>query len=669
MDGVHDNMIQRASDNPNGAKDRLIIHHLSDAHHGKISGGRSSLDQYADQLVRLPAERQPDLLIVTGDVTLFGTRDELREAARAIQHILRYSGDISRRQQAFVVPGPHDIDWNLPLEESFAPFREEFRQFAMPSFIGRNGQPITKTPPYVESTADNYIIYMINTCHIPELLPTKNPPKYLEDLFKSYRSLWREYVKILAMRDGAYDEATRRQFIEQSRSLIARDTGMIHATDIVNFKQHMQSLRLDDYAASRPGDSTNPLRLIVTHHPLIAYSGRDGTYHQAAGNAGSLLQQIRRHGFHLALHGHTHQPHTLTDMPLDAAFANTETPLLQVGAGTLGGVVQGRPVYNELIANYDRKTNSWSVAARIVAVGEESDRQPLNFALYNPNVVFPVNEAKQKEAEAQKATDLMNNIVEFEKQLRVALEDFAIDIVTMVPDAPVRALSVIQDIIKGVVFKDLPTRVYLSLKQKFATVGSGKNPMLQGSTYVLQNRYIDPGLQLDQQYIHPFGYPDTLAAWSLILGEPIVYPLRDPDALINYGWMERSNKIDSIVGQLNQMRQQPLPNAPRASELMHKLRSKQMKMSDTYQPAPADMPPSQYTSFIAMPVPLRPTAAMPTRLPEIGVLHVDVIDGKNPIGSAFTDERIDMLKTISHIILQMLITADQVGRPNGTWNS
>src|SRR5262249_5743759 len=153
-------------------------------------------------------------------------------------------------------------------------------------------------------------------------------------MLKQYRTVWKERAKQQSRPLGGPNEAARNLFLDSTEDLIAKDTGIVRPADVDRFTRALQSLHLDEpnFSASFPGDDLiNPLKVLVTHHPLIAFAGRNGRSFGAAEGAGTLLRAARAYGFHLVLHGHTHEPHVLSDLPIEPISVGQELPLLQIG--------------------------------------------------------------------------------------------------------------------------------------------------------------------------------------------------------------------------------------------------------------------------------------------------------------------------------------------------
>lgn len=634
--------------------DTIIVHHLSDPHRGRTSGARHPLDLYVQRHRRLPAEKKPNLIVITGDLTVSGTRDELREVAQALQSLAQDYDDLNPRQRVLVVPGPHDLDW-ANATANFDEFRAEFQPFIVPSFFGRDGSMLPGPQPFSHSTTEHYVVYLLNSCHTPVSL-ARQPAKALEELGKRYRDLWRERAKSLQRPNAPFDATLRARFLEQTTEMITRDTGVITPEERAHFEQIAQSLNLDDFnpAASNPGaEPANPLRILISHHPLIPYSGRDGRVFSAATGASELLQTARRLGFTLALHGHTHEPHVLTDLPLNDT---TDQSLTQVGAGSLSGLTHDSPIVNEIIATRQRGADRWSLELTTLNVEADADRVAPRFFISGPAADTAAHRATPAAPD-----DASHAHGKLEDRLRVALRQFVDAIEDDSLDAPARPLATIKDIIKEVIFAGVETRIGLALKQR---------PLANGPI-ILKNEYIIPDTQLDEQYLHPFPYPDTVAAWSLVAGEILIFPrdFQDDTRLVNYDWLMRAAKFETVLRLLQDRAASGLDYNQRAATLAARLQARTLRLVDIFQPSPQAQTPTRFASFISVPIPLRVATASPTRPREIGALDVAVVDPDPARPAAvFTEERVDMLRTVAMVMDMILTTAHKLRKPRGVWD-
>jgi 3',5'-cyclic AMP phosphodiesterase CpdA len=82
-------------------------------------------------------------------------------------------------------------------------------------------------------------------------------------------------------------------------------------------------------------DLRNSIRVaLVHHHPvLLPALVEPGRGYDAVVNSWALLGLLRKHGFHLVLHGHKHHPHTFSYDPLSAWATGPVTPPLLVASG------------------------------------------------------------------------------------------------------------------------------------------------------------------------------------------------------------------------------------------------------------------------------------------------------------------------------------------------
>jgi predicted phosphodiesterase len=647
---------------PAGASpaERVVIHQLADLHRSRSTTGRSALEAYTQRLYYLPAEQQPDVIIVIGDLTLTGSRDELREAANDLRSIAqaRQWDAIAQRQRIFVVPGPHDIDWSNQTNAaiSLEGFAQAFAPFCIPALPGREGRLLTNTDPFVQSAASPYIVYLINTCIVPEALPQPTP-KAQDEIVKRYRALWKERARAVTR---AYDDASIRQFVQGAEEILAQDAGAVRADDVARFTSTLASVRATPGTAAppRPLDpSAGLLKILVSHHPLIGFTGLNGRSFASAIDAGALVSAARRFGVQVALHGHAHEPHVTSDLAPDGAGPQGAPPLLHIGAGAVGNPTLAAPTYTELVATRDRATGRWNLSYAPVTLGNLgfSQRPPeYAFPLYS---LIPTPKLNTPRPDAASAATR----AEFESRLRVALRLLAEEVDNdAVQDIPVRPLETIKETIKDTIFMGIETRIGLALKQR--------RP--QETQIVLANRYIFPDVQADDQYLHPFPYPDTVAAWTMIQGEPLIYPtqVRGNTAPVNYDWLRRTGKYDEVLRALDEALLSD-PGSARLNDLRKKLDGGSLAVNDIFQPWLDSGVQTRFTTFISMPIPLRAQSFSAARPREIGTLNVDIID-PDPMrpGESFTPERLDMLRSIATAIDLILTTADKFRRPRGVWH-
>lgn len=650
--------------------DVLIIHHISNLQHSNVRDEQAPLMDYKLMVRNLPPEEQPDILIVSGNLTLTGSESELREVRTMLGDILAHQN----KQHVFVIPGPHDINWaSVVGNDHFKTFYNTMNPMAtVPLFVDRNGTSQWGSSPYVYSSAEKYLIYTANSCypHDPSARAARNQPPLP---YTRYNTLWNKYHAGTAT---TFDKTQRDDLIRDAARL--GDHGLIVPQITTSFVEDIEQLALDDdiQKAKRAGlVPIVPLKILVTHHPLIGHVGRNAISIYPAENSGGLLSAARNASFHMALYGNANEAHAQADLPIDAT--GTGVPMMHIGAGALGNPF-GLQTYNHLTARRDRATGAWMLDLRVVKIDSPiANYRPMTFMIGQPMKAVTTQSNDQQTTKASVLKD-------FNERIQFTFAIFNEDLATSTNrDVPMRALDSIKDIIREVVFKGFDIRMGLALKQRFSTDGSQNAATVSGNK-VLVNRYIEPGhLAAGDSYIYPFSYPDTIAAWALVQGQMIRYPndiMGDAAKPIDYNWLQTSNKQISIAqildeagnrGNVPNASQVQLATAGRARMLHSKLINRQLTLLDIFMPA-QNMPVSEgfssrFTSFISVPVPLRPSAANFSRsTPEIGTLNVDVIDvPPSEKGSAFTEERMEMLHTLSDMITTILLTAHKLGRPLG----
>jgi 3',5'-cyclic AMP phosphodiesterase CpdA len=76
---------------------------------------------------------------------------------------------------------------------------------------------------------------------------------------------------------------------------------------------------------------------LIHHHPvLIPGLAEPGRGYDAVLNSGRLLAILRKHGFHVVLHGHKHDPYVFTEDSRSAHRASLQNPILVAAGGSLG---------------------------------------------------------------------------------------------------------------------------------------------------------------------------------------------------------------------------------------------------------------------------------------------------------------------------------------------
>jgi hypothetical protein len=633
---------------------KLIIHHLSDLHYRHDDQGNSNnpLISYALYLQELPEERQPSIVIITGDITENGTINDLETVASNLRVAFpKWAGHLD--EHICVVPGPHDICWTSPNRPGFGEFYKAFGDFSHPLLI----KPII--------TGSFYQLYPVNTTYVPGTLPPnlkREHAVYLQR-YEQFQTLYRQSRNRFQFwkKKKANDQADklREAFLQltETNQLPVLDMGIIN-------KEDLESLRT--WASQSP--APDQLRILVTHHPLLI--NPESKYdlpldHEIRRLFRDFVVGARAAKFQLALHGYMHKPQVLSDLSLVNGNGD-RYPLQQIGAGSIGN----NNIFNEIIASYQPQEKIWQMEIQMINVKEPSSTTSISFVLQNP-LKDITDRAKQLEEQLECRK-------QFEKEIRSVMEEYSEAIIRVDRSLPSHsplpqvALNSIERIIREEIFKDFDVRVALALKEI--------NPKHQ-HIWELRNTYLAPTLEGQPNTLL---YPASLAAWAIILGRALLYPPGENEQLQNddFLWLRRSGKIIQVQQDLDKLIQDAMGRSSaqdpssidrysRLRELLQEPGTPTIYIRDLYQPQISDH--SKFSFFVAIPIPFR-SHRDSTSLPEIGALDISVKERNPEPGKEkkrdeiFTSDRLDMLQTLSDLITQILCSSDAVRSPKGSWN-
>jgi 3',5'-cyclic AMP phosphodiesterase CpdA len=277
----------------------LTILHVSDLHFGKshrfesevtaagdrIETGQTLLGSLKSSLTRLlldeGADREsPVLIAITGDLTDTAAEEEFTSAAAFVRGLEEFLSGRSGR--AVIVPGNHDVTYTKSdLDARLYAWRAFATLKLKRELVGREGQ----------SYAEVY------------------------DLSESHGAV------VAAINSAA--------FVQQGG--LDQDRGRISVQGIRDLEEQLQLLAADDRS----------LRIaLVHHHPvLIPDLVEAGRGYDAIVDGGDLMKVLRRHKFHLILHGHKHLPFQFSE-DSRAAFSTRQPreqrPILVVCGGSAG---------------------------------------------------------------------------------------------------------------------------------------------------------------------------------------------------------------------------------------------------------------------------------------------------------------------------------------------
>src|SRR5260370_3808088 len=112
----------------------LHYQHRSEASAGgdAVSTTDELLVKYRGYLERLEADRRPDLIVITGDLTSTGGTSDLSTVREIIRNDFpSWAGTLA--EHIFVVPGPRDVNWEGKDPPGLKTFHETFHNFGLPS--------------------------------------------------------------------------------------------------------------------------------------------------------------------------------------------------------------------------------------------------------------------------------------------------------------------------------------------------------------------------------------------------------------------------------------------------------------------------------------------------------------------------------------------------------
>ncbi len=654
----------------------LIIHHVANIWNSEKHFYEQPLKEYREYLKNIPAQQRPQLILISGNVTLTGSKDELSNVYTELSIIKNMLDEIDDERKIVITPGLHDLEWRLSdKKDVLKAFKDQFSDFILPDLPDENGGVLKSLRPFAVSDRFGYFVFPVNTIQKPGALRQGSRPQ--KELLRQFQDAWKKIAAQSAA--GGYSSGQVKEFMQTLQQFIWSETSYVDVREAENLQQTVaKELYPDDAADTGAPNFTNYYKILVTHHPILPFTVLSERSFSAAANSFGLLNELSSSEFQLLAHGYARGSSLLTQFPIAKVYNKDDntgdtSTITQSSAGSLGSAGLASDYersFNEIVATYNPESKGWSTYARRIFIRpNEKDTSLFQVAIHpakksvetvllnKPEIASFFTEADM--VVLQRHKDVLQNVGE-------AFTRAISDLHQQIGDVPSQALSAVGSIISSTIFQPGTTRVGLALKKPFSLMNRTRH--ISRSVCVIENTYIDPVDKLDPSYIHPFTYPDTLGAWSLILGKVIVFPLKDPNEVIDYQWLEQNNKIQVIEKALQYLSNGDDPAAFRARDLLEKFNHQTLKLSDTFLPPPENTVPSRYTSFISVPVPLRPTAAVPAIIPEMGILTIDVIDAPNiKPGSAFTEDRILLLKFISQVINMILQLGNAAKRPVGTW--
>jgi 3',5'-cyclic AMP phosphodiesterase CpdA len=276
----------------------VVILHLSDLHFGEKhrfsppktpSGDRpartgypTALEKFAEDLQH-PDPKCPVLYCLTGDYAEYGKTSEFGEAEAFVKGLWETPAFGSKRglDCTFFVEGNHDVDFEA----------KEMR---------------TKHAAYAQLMAD------LHKQHFDANAPNDWP--IVHNRIKEYG------VVVVTLNSSMY---VQKDSPEAQR-------GNVDVQQLGNLEKGLKAIPAEDLHGA--------IKIaLIHHHPvLIPALAEPGRGYDAVLNSGTLLTILRRHGFHMMLHGHKHDPYVFTEDARSAFRVTHQNPIMVAAGGSFG---------------------------------------------------------------------------------------------------------------------------------------------------------------------------------------------------------------------------------------------------------------------------------------------------------------------------------------------
>ncbi|WLB55849.1 metallophosphoesterase family protein [Bradyrhizobium japonicum] len=277
---------------------QLTIVHLSDVHFGNkhlfmpkkaVGPGRLPRQGHPELIDTLIKDLKgndpgcPVIICITGDLAETGNPDEFRLAEQFIRKLGEeiVLGKPRGLDNIFVIPGNHDVLYDKKLPEDRWTNWTTFYN----NTFGKTGS--ARDPSSRISFHDR-----------------------IEDLG----------AVILCLNSAEYVE----------KDTPEQDRGAIDQDQLKKIKAFLKGISKKRLASA--------IRIALIHHHPILIPGLAETAkgYDAVSNAGYLLSELRKFGFHLVLHGHKHTPYHFSEDSFTAFRDNNNPPILIVAGGSAG---------------------------------------------------------------------------------------------------------------------------------------------------------------------------------------------------------------------------------------------------------------------------------------------------------------------------------------------
>ena len=330
----------------------IIIHHLTDIHVGPLHyqearnlpllesqlPNSTNFDHYIEFLNTISLQMSdlnpPDLIIISGDLTSFGSESEFDLISAKLRKIEDYLNQhpselIDSGPRLLVVPGNQDLDWSkIAYRDKISRYSKLCAQFPNVLFSPISGNKQGGSVDYYDyGDKSNLLILLIDSC---ELGGTDDP------IIKSTSKIIEEYKSIF--RNVDVDQNKLDLAVSNLRNISKKDPGFIN---INTLNKNLSRL---------PIGHEKRFKIAVMHHNPVGMPNGDIESFDTIINAGLVKGKLANKGFDLILHGHRHFKNCIyEEINMEGRNLNIDfrhgSPYQQgmyiLGGGTLGSEKQG----------------------------------------------------------------------------------------------------------------------------------------------------------------------------------------------------------------------------------------------------------------------------------------------------------------------------------------
>ncbi len=343
----------------------LLIHHLANIWNSERNLYEQPLKEYRDFL-KEPGQPRPHLILISGNVSLYGSKDELSNVYTELSIIKNMLDELDDERKIVLTPGLHDFEWhNSDKKDIFKAFRDQFSDFILPDLPDETGGMYKSLKPFAVSDRYGYFVYPVNTILRPSAL--RQGSRQQKELLRQFQETWKRIAAQSA--SGGLTSDRAKEFMQALQQFVWNDTSYVDAQEAGNLKQAVnKELYSDEYEKGTP-QFANFYKVLVTHHPLLPFTALTERNFSAAANSFGLLTEINSADFHLLAHGYARSSTISTQFPIAKDYTNDTAILTQSGAGSLGSnriTPDNERSFNEIAAIYNPDTKGWSTNVRKV---------------------------------------------------------------------------------------------------------------------------------------------------------------------------------------------------------------------------------------------------------------------------------------------------------------